>query len=97
MQRGRSQTSVADLVAAGYLASGQELRLRGRAELTARITADGRLDVQGKTYGSPSTAANAILGSNSNGWVTWKAQYGDEWLSLAALRELAGTVGSNSE
>jgi hypothetical protein len=62
--------SVADLVAAGLLNPGALLyarphRHRGR---TAVVLADGRIEVDGEPYASPSGAAGAIAGGHVNGW-----------------------------
>jgi hypothetical protein len=81
--------SLAELIAAQLLVPGQELRLRGRSDMTAKVGSDGRLVVKGKSYGSPSTAANALLGGHSNGWVTWKVRVGSEWVVLDRLRQEA--------
>jgi hypothetical protein len=62
--------SVADLVAAGLLNPGALLyarphRHRGR---TAVVLPDGRIEVDGEAYASPSGAAGAIAGRHVNGW-----------------------------
>ena len=62
--------SVTDLLAAGLLNPGALLyarpdRHRGR---TAVVLPDGRIEVDGESYGSPSGAAEAIAGRRVNGW-----------------------------
>ena len=89
MQRGRSSISISDLVLAGYLTVGQELTIRGLNDLVARIGDGGRILVRDKSYGSPSTAANAVLETQSNGWVRWRANVGGQWVTLAHIRDKA--------
>ena len=89
MPHGRSDVSISDLLDLGILQPGQELRLRGRGDGKATVGADGELLVAGKRYGSPSTAANSILGRHSNGWFEWSVRHGKEWIPLDKLRQQA--------
>ncbi len=61
---------IADLLSAGYLQPGHTLypRTKKFAGRTATILSDGRIDVDGQVYSSPSDAAKAIKGYNVNGW-----------------------------
>lgn len=59
-----------DLINAGFLTVGAQLhprehKHRGR---TATVLSDGRLDVGGRVFGTPSGAATHLAGSNRNGW-----------------------------
>jgi len=84
MQRGRSSVSLGDLLAAGFLAPGQQLVLRQRPSVTAAIAATGRLRIGDQEYTSPSTAARAVLeGTATNGWKAWCTPEGD---ALADVR-----------
>lgn len=89
MAIGRSPVSLADLITAGLLKPGEELRLRGQADLTARVLSDGRLETSKGVFTSPTTAANKLQGGSSNGWRAWRAERGSDWVLLAALRDKA--------
>jgi len=85
----RSAVSVAQLLDAGLLARGAQLRgsLRG-SQFTARVLDDGSIDVSGKgRFRSPSLAANAVTGRNTNGWDFWKVHDGRR------LSDLRGQLG----
>lgn len=80
LQGGRTKRShtvipgtVADLVAAGLLRAGAELRLsQGGRQASATVSTSGELILEGVAYASPSRAAAAALGlQSSNGWTTW--------------------------
>ena len=43
-------------------------RQKKHAKLIATLLPDGRVDVQGTVYSSPSEAAKGIVGSAMNGW-----------------------------
>jgi hypothetical protein len=65
--------TVADLVAAGLLRAGAELRLSQAGKLaSATVSTSGELIIDGVAYASPSKAAAMALGlQSSNGWTTW--------------------------
>lgn len=78
INRGPADTSVtveiADLITAGLLEPGQTLYTRpgkygGHA---GRILSDGRLEVAGHVFDSPSRAAIFIRKKNTNGWHFWR-------------------------
>jgi len=87
--------SIADLVAAGYLSTGESLHMyykpKGGMQQhgTAEIQPDGSLVVLGQSFSSPSYAALKVIndaGSNRktvNGWLAWKT---DSSETLADLR-----------
>ncbi|WP_334153808.1 GmrSD restriction endonuclease domain-containing protein [Tepidimonas sp.] len=65
---------IADLIAAGLLAPGQVLYSRpgkygGRS---GRILSNGRIDVEGKVFENPSSAAVHIRQKPTNGWDFWR-------------------------
>ena len=75
-----------DLVASGYLAVGTVLIARegtsgGRF---ATVTADGQLEMDGKTYDTPSGAGKEVLGRAVNGWAFWRLPEGGK---LADVRQ----------
>src|SRR5262245_56633495 len=65
---------VADLVGAGYLAAGQPLYSRpGKyGGHTGRILSDGRIEVAGQVFESPSSAGILIRKKATNGWNFWR-------------------------
>jgi hypothetical protein len=65
--------TLADLLAAGLLRAGAELRLsQGGRIASATVSTSGELIVDGVAYASPSKAAATALGlQSSNGWTTW--------------------------
>lgn len=78
---------LARLIASGQLREGDELfhtlRPRAKGEFTAHVADDG-LVVRGNHYPSPSTAARALAGYASNGWLFWRHR--PSGLTLAELR-----------
>jgi Protein of unknown function DUF262/Protein of unknown function (DUF1524)/Restriction Enzyme Adenine Methylase Associated len=88
-----------DLLSAGLLEVGQTLYPRSaRAQSTvATVLSDGSLDIKGKNYTSPSSAAAAITGRPTNGWWYFLSRKADRKSSLRNLRtmyteELNGAV-----
>lgn len=87
MQRGRSPVSVSDLIVSGLLRPGQELRFR-QTPTVAVVAPDGKLNIDGRAFASPSTAAAAVLGGTAtNGWLAWYLEEGEGRRSLAQLRD----------
>ena len=67
--RPRHKVEVADLIGAGLLEPGATLYARGKHKgKTATVLPDGRIDVNGVGYSSPSGAAAALTGGSQNGW-----------------------------
>jgi hypothetical protein len=66
----RHNVDLSDLLSAGYLQPGLPLfpRRKKLAGSVATLLPDGRLDVGGTVYASPSEAAKAISGGTINGW-----------------------------
>jgi hypothetical protein len=66
----RHRVGLSDLIAAGYLTVGSPLfaRKRKSVEPVGALLADGRLEVQGTTFSTPSEAAAALTGHSTNGW-----------------------------
>ncbi len=86
-QRGRSAVSLAQLLEAGLLRQGQELRMRGHAGATATLAASGSIEYGGDQYPSPSTAARAAKGGTAtNGWKAWQVEEQGSWVELSELR-----------
>lgn len=92
-----SDAGLKELVAAGLLTPGTALHARpgpwGPAECT--VLANGELELDGKTYASPSGAGRQIRKGSTNGWVFWELPDGRRLKDLRA--ELAsGTTGGGS-
>lgn len=66
----RRKIEIADLMGAGMIEAGATLHARsGRhSGRTATVLPDGRLDVDGEEFGTPTGAATAIRGKMANGW-----------------------------
>jgi hypothetical protein len=66
----RHRVDVADLLSAGLLEAGRQLFARRKqyADLEITVLADGRIDVAGEVYATPSHAARTITGRPTNGW-----------------------------
>lgn len=65
---------IGDLIGAGYLAAGQTLYSRpGKyGGHTARVLSDGRIEVAGQIFESPSRAGIFIRKKSTNGWNFWR-------------------------
>jgi hypothetical protein len=69
-ERTRQKVGLADLIGAGLLEPGSVVyaRQKGHSGRTATVLPDGRLDVDGRVFESPSGAARSITGKSVNGW-----------------------------
>jgi hypothetical protein len=68
--RPRHRVGLLDLINAGMLEPGTSLyrRRKKSPELVAAVVADGRIDIGGTLFRSPSDAASSITGHATNGW-----------------------------
>jgi hypothetical protein len=68
--RPQQKVGLADLISAGLLEPGSVVYARQKAhsDRTATVLPDGRLDVDGEIFGTPSGAARSITGKSVNGW-----------------------------
>jgi hypothetical protein len=65
---------LASLISEGRLKPGTVLFHSGpRYKVVAKVDRDG-LEVNGRTFFSPSTAAKAVTGYAVNGWFFWRVQ-----------------------
>ncbi|CAN5649455.1 hypothetical protein BH20ACT17_BH20ACT17_16890 [soil metagenome] len=78
---------VKHLVEAGLLGPGTVLTPRAGAweARTALVRADGLLDIDGKTFDSPSGAGRYVKGSKTNGWRFWSLPDGRRLLDVRAI------------
>lgn len=67
---------IGDLIGAGYLAAGQTLYSRPgkNGGHTGCILSDGRIEVAGKIFDSPSGAGIFIRKTNTDGWNFWRLE-----------------------
>jgi alkylated DNA nucleotide flippase Atl1 len=75
------------LIAAGLLTPGNRLLPRpGRWKATeAVVTKDGRLDLDGQVFDTPSGAGKHIKGAVTNGWVFWRLEDGRKLADVRAV------------
>lgn len=68
--RPRHRVDLSDLLSAGFVQAGMSLfpRRKKNAGFVATLLPDGRLDLHGEVYSSPSEAAKKIVGGAMNGW-----------------------------
>ena len=83
-QESAGWVTLRDLVASGHLPVGTVLAARegnyeGRA---ATVTADGLLEMDGKTYDTPSGAGKEVLGRAVNGWTFWRLPNGGRLMDV---------------
>jgi hypothetical protein len=66
----KRRVGLADLISAGILEPGTTVYARTKAHRgkTATVLPDGRIDVDGELFSSPSGAARSMAGRNMNGW-----------------------------
>ena len=69
-ERPRHKIEIADLIGSGMLEPGATLyaRRKKHSHRTATVLPDGRIDVDGTSYATPSGAAVSISGKSENGW-----------------------------
>jgi hypothetical protein len=86
--------TVPDLVAAGKLLPGEQLRPKSAKYTTpATVTDDGHLIVDGVSYTAPSPAARAVTGSQSEpGWNFWCAERHGSLVEIFDLRAEMGSA-----
>ena len=69
---GMAKMTLHELIAAGALAIGSDLYHPSRASRREAKVVLGGIQVGGKVYPSPSSAARAASGYQTNGWVYWR-------------------------
>lgn len=80
---------VHNLIAAGMLPAGSALTPSQQdVDAVATVTADGRIEIDGEVYDTPSSAGHAVKGSAVNGWTFWLADTPTGQYSLAKLRDM---------
>ena len=71
--------TLTDLMDKGILVKGSKLYCKaGSKEVKALVTADGKLECQGKIYETPLAALEAVRGLPCDGWYDWQHGNSDE-------------------
>lgn len=97
--RRRFAESVGDLIAAGLLSPGEELRPARRAHRSARgrVLGSGRIEVDGISHGSLSAAAVAVSGNRAEpGWEFWCVEKAGQLTRLHELRDRLRAINDSS-
>ena len=83
--------SLFDLIGAGLLEPGTTLyaKRQAHAHRTATVLVDGRIDVDRNVHDSPSGAAKAITGKQTNGWKFWLLEPGGTRSLRSLLQDYA--------
>ena len=70
------------------LPDGTEMRMVYKGKTNSGFVRDGTIQVNGKTFQSPSSAAMAITQGFVNGWMKWEVRKpgSNEWVLLNSLR-----------
>lgn len=84
--RTRYTVRVTDLLDAGLLTAGAVL-INPSEDVEATVLADGRIELDGIAYDTPSGAGDAARGGGTNGWTYWLADTPDGLRPLATLRD----------
>lgn len=77
---------IGDLLGAGLLTPGEELRYNRNSERAAILTTDGRLQVGDRTSTIHQVGLHSGQLTSCNGWVSWYVLRDDTWTSLDQLR-----------
>lgn len=100
---GASQVYLPQLIALGHLPVGTEFHPRTGGDQRAIVLADGRLEMDGVVYDSPSGAAHIVGGGSRNGWQFWALPDGrklgrlrEEAVELLAARGTSESSGRSS-
>lgn len=97
-----STATMSDLLASGVLPAGTLLRHAPQNPrwngVTAVVTGNGRITLNGTSYSSPSSAARVAAGSNSeNGWIWWVVEGTGQTLAEVREQYLASTTGTTHQ
>jgi hypothetical protein len=102
--RPRHKVELLDLINAGLLTGGMSLYSRHQrfVERVVTLLPDGRIDVDGTAFATPSRAAQSITGKATNGWWFLLVEQTSSRRSLRTVRRdyidsLAGEVEDDDE
>lgn len=81
--------TISDLLKGKVIDAGDSWRFENKGEFTwGRVTSNGEIEVNGKTYTSPSRAGEAITKKSCNGWIQWFFKdSSNKWCPVNDLRE----------
>lgn len=94
--RRRIPGTVRDLLAAGLLEPQAKLVSTSRTHpAEATVLADGRIEYDGRFFGSPSGAADYVTQGDDNGWTFWAVESDIGKTTLNSLRDRLNTSASD--
>lgn len=87
------RVTILDLLESQIVHVGDNWRFEYKGEVTwARVTRNGELEINGKTYTSPSSAGTSIIDRGTcNGWLFWSfkdSSHSNKWRAIKVLRDL---------
>lgn len=93
------RVELADLIEAGLLTAGAPLYRRSKKtpERVATLLADGRIELNGRQYDSPSMAAVALTGHATNGWWFFLVQQSPRKALKDVWREYVDSLAVDAE
>ena len=78
-EKPKRRITLSDLIGAGLLDPGSTLYPRKSSDSrTATVLSDGRIDLDGEIYETPSGAARGATGNSQNGWWFWLLDVGSK-------------------
>lgn len=90
MCEGRTKrVSITDLLKENIVQAGDSWRFEYKGEFTwGRVTSNGEIEINGKTYTSPSRAGSEITNRSCNGWGFWFFKNStNKWCPVRVLRD----------
>lgn len=88
-ERRSRRITISDLLKDKVINAGDSWRFENKGEFTwGRVTSNGEIEVNGKTYTNPSRAGWAITKKSCNGWIQWFFKdSSSKWCPVNILRE----------
>jgi hypothetical protein len=97
--RFRKKLGIADLITGGALVPGMSLfpRKKKLSSHVATLLPDGRLEISGATFSSPSEAARHIVGHSTNGWAFFLTDQASRRSLRAVRRDYVDAMAVDAE
>jgi hypothetical protein len=93
-----TEVSIADLLSADYLVAGQTLYASPKfPNVVATILPDGRIDVSGQIFDTPSGAGQHVRKMATNGWHFWLVVPSPQKRLRRVRKEYLESISSNSD